>query len=389
LREGYVANKVEHAGAVAVLDDDVSEDGAPFLVMELLRGRTLRARLEEEGPLPVAEALRLAEEALDVLAAAHDHGIVHRDIKPDNLFETEEGSVKVLDFGIARLREQALAPTQTQSGTTVGTIGYMAPEQARGRVNEVDARSDVWAMGATLFALVSGRPVHEADTMNEALLLAMTQPVAPVATLLPALGVDVAVILDKALHFDKSGRFADGRDMLRAVRGARACLGSSASILAPAVEPSNRTAEVESASRSIAPKVAGAVLLALALTAAAFAGHGWRAGGAATIPTVEAQPAALATTPSPPAAEVAPAGSAAQTAQPPSGAPSPRSPSSAPLGIASASTPPEVGSHVPSSRPRTVLKAQPSAAPPADPSPPAVPPSATPTSERDPLGPRR
>src|SRR5262249_14176759 len=119
LREGYLANKVEHPGAVHVLDEDVAEDGSAFLVMELLEGKSLD-KIVEERPLPIGEALRVTRLALEVLAAAHERGIVHRDIKPENVFITSTGDVKILDFGIARLREH-----QTHGGAGGGTLGGM------------------------------------------------------------------------------------------------------------------------------------------------------------------------------------------------------------------------------------------------------------------------
>jgi eukaryotic-like serine/threonine-protein kinase len=224
LQEGYVANKVGHPGAVAVLDDDVAPDGVPFLVMELLRGKTLASKLEEAGPFPIDAALGIADAVLDVLAAAHDNGIVHRDIKPDNLFMTDAGETKVLDFGIARLREGVGPHGQTRSGMTLGTIGYMSPEQARGLTADVDARSDLWSVGATLFTLATGRCLHKAATPNEALLLAMTERVAPIRILAPDLPEPVCAILDRALAFEKSARFIDARSMQDAVRQARPAL---------------------------------------------------------------------------------------------------------------------------------------------------------------------
>src|SRR6185369_8257261 len=107
-REGYVANRVGHRGAVAVDDDDTADDGAAFLVMELLQGETLDARMRRKGGrLAADEVLALADQILDTLAAAHEQGIVHRDLKPENLFITRDGVVKMLDFGIARLREMS------------------------------------------------------------------------------------------------------------------------------------------------------------------------------------------------------------------------------------------------------------------------------------------
>ena len=181
LREGYAANTVDHPGAVAVFDDDVTADGSAFLVMELLVGETLDARADRKGgTLPLAEVLPLADQLLDVLAAAHEKGLLHRDIKPDNLFLTASGQLKVLDFGIARLRELSSTDDKaTGIGSFMGTPAFMSPEQARGRWDDVDLRSDVWAVGATIFNLLSGRSVHETDSVGEQLVMAATLPAPP------------------------------------------------------------------------------------------------------------------------------------------------------------------------------------------------------------------
>src|SRR5580658_675100 len=171
LREGYVANKVDHRGAVRVLDDDTAEDGTVFLVMELLEGETLDARFERSGRrLGAREVCEFAHQLLDVLAAAHSKGVVHRDIKPENLFLTSEGVVKVLDFGIARLREAGGAHAATQTGRMIGTPAFMPPEQALGRSKEIDGQTDLWAVGATMFTLVSRHHRWaDAGTMQTAL----------------------------------------------------------------------------------------------------------------------------------------------------------------------------------------------------------------------------
>jgi len=175
LREGRVANKVEHPGAVEVIDDEVDDDGTVFLVMELLDGETLAHRFERKArSLVIEEVLLVADQVLDVLTAAHEKHIVHRDIKPDNIFLTRTGGVKLLDFGIARLRELSTESSATRSGSTMNTPAYMAPEQARAHWDEVDARTDLWAVGATMFKLLTGRVVHVAETVNEQLLAAMT-----------------------------------------------------------------------------------------------------------------------------------------------------------------------------------------------------------------------
>lgn len=218
LREGYIANTVGHPGALNVNDDDVDESGAPYLVMDLLEGAPLEERCVA-GIVPTDEALSLTHQLLSVLAAAHDQGILHRDIKPANLFITAEGELKVLDFGIARLqRGNDKGPTQT--GDVMGTPSYMSPEQARGRWEEVDPRSDLWAVGAVMFVMLTGEQVHEADTATEALVKAVTVPAPSITTRVWDLPKDVEALVDKALAFDKEERFADARDMQRAVEAA-------------------------------------------------------------------------------------------------------------------------------------------------------------------------
>ena len=219
LREGYVGNAVTHPGTVRVLDDDLTEDGAPFLVMELLEGESFGARLDRDGPFPQHEVAQLGYQLLDVLAAAHAAHIVHRDLKPDNVFLTLEGRVKVLDFGIARLRAAAHeSSASTQVGSLLGTPAFMAPEQALGRWKEVDERTDIWAVGATLFTLLTGRFVHEAEAVQEQLVLAATSKAPSVSTYRPDTPPWLASIVDKALSFGPGARYPDARSMQLALR---------------------------------------------------------------------------------------------------------------------------------------------------------------------------
>ena len=229
LREGYAANRVKHPGAVSVDDDDVTDDGAAFLVMELLQGETLDARWEREDcRLPLRDVLLAMDQLLDIIAAAHDNGIVHRDLKPENIFVTHEGVVKVLDFGIARLRESVGATSATKTGMIMGTPSFMAPEQARGRWDEVDGQTDVWAIGATMFTLLSGKYVHEAGTVNEALAMAITAPARSISSIEPSLPPRVAHVIDRALAYEKGAR----------TQGARAMQAEVREILAAMAEPS-------------------------------------------------------------------------------------------------------------------------------------------------------
>ena len=214
LKEGYVANEIGHPDTVEIHDDDFTDDGLPFLVMELLDGESLTERLEAPPHrLDEREAVRIAVDLLDVLEAAHLRGIVHRDVKPDNVFVLTTGKVKLLDFGIARLRTMTAAGATTASGALLGTPSFMAPEQARGRIDEIDARSDVFGVGATLFAALSGQAVRDADTVNEILLHAMTQPARPLAEVAPEISSGLAAIVDRALAFSREGRWASAAAM--------------------------------------------------------------------------------------------------------------------------------------------------------------------------------
>jgi serine/threonine protein kinase len=211
LTEGYAANKVGHPGVVQILDDGKEPDGTLFLVMELLEGHSLSQRFEKHGKLAPDEVAGVAVGMLDVLAVAHDAGIVHRDIKPSNVFVTEEGAVKVLDFGAARFREAD--DFVTRSGTTLGTPAFMAPELAAGRIEDIDGRTDVWSVGATMFQLLTGRTVHAARSANEAIVTAATRPVPAIASMGPDLSPELAAAIDRALAFDKSERWPNARAM--------------------------------------------------------------------------------------------------------------------------------------------------------------------------------
>jgi serine/threonine protein kinase len=220
LEEGYVANKVGHPGAVNVLDDDVFEDGTPFLVMELLEGESLEGRLRKRTVLAPNATIFIAEHVLDVLARAHDAGIVHRDIKPGNIFLTRDGGVKVLDFGLARVRERAFKGSLTRTGMVVGTASYMPPEQARGKRDLIDPRTDIWAVGATMFKTMTGRYVHEGDSVNERLIAAMSQKARSIGVLMPGLALPIVDAVDRALAFQKSDRYRDAAAMQSALRKA-------------------------------------------------------------------------------------------------------------------------------------------------------------------------
>ena len=173
-QEALATAALNHPNILAVFDIGVGE-GSPYAVSELLEGETLRERLRS-GSIPVRKALDYALQITRGLAAAHEKGIVHRDLKPENLFVTKDGRLKILDFGLAKLtqadsNEHTSLPTathHTEAGVVLGTAGYMSPEQVRGVA--VDARSDIFAFGAILYEMLSGkRAFHgetSADTMS-------------------------------------------------------------------------------------------------------------------------------------------------------------------------------------------------------------------------------
>jgi serine/threonine-protein kinase len=227
LREGYAANRVEHRGAVQVLDDDVvkggPDDGAAYLVMELLEGESLEDRAAHAPPISEQEYLTIANGVLQVLEAAHEHGVVHRDLKPDNIFlarDPEDGRlrVKVLDFGLARLTE---SQSTTQFGLALGTPSYMSPEQAAGRSEEIDGRTDLFALAATGFRLLTLRRIHEEENVVRLVGKMANEPAPKVRSVLPTVSERVAAIIDRALEFRREDRYANAAAMRADVQAAR------------------------------------------------------------------------------------------------------------------------------------------------------------------------
>jgi len=221
LREGYVANKIGHPGAVAILDDDTAEDGSPYLVMELLDGESLSTWLSRVGGrLPPTEVLAVAGQLLEVLEVAHTNGIVHRDIKPANVFVTRGGHAKLLDFGLARIRDGAISLIPTAQGVVMGTAGYMSPEQARGIPDHIDARADIFSVGAVMYRALSGRRLHEKPNTLDMTLAAMKDPAPSLASVMPDAGPLLIAAVDKALAFDRAARWQGARAMFEALRDA-------------------------------------------------------------------------------------------------------------------------------------------------------------------------
>ncbi len=219
-REAQATAEVKHPHIVEVMDFHDGPDEPPFLVMELLQGQTLKSLLKKEGPLPVARAATIARQVASALAAAHEAGVIHRDIKPDNIFLVDTGTadiqVKVLDFGVARLmHEDDATALGTESGAWVGTPSYMAPEQVRCR--PVDGRADIYSLGACLYQMMTGRrPIDVADNVAllSAILVQVPTPLSGVRSEVPE---GFSLVVERTLMKDPAERFENARALAQAL----------------------------------------------------------------------------------------------------------------------------------------------------------------------------
>ncbi len=215
-REARAAGAVNHPGVCALFDVG-THAGSPFVVMELLEGQSMRERLRS-GPLTVRTSAGYIAQAADALAAVHEKGVVHRDLKPDNLFVTKDGRVKVLDFGLAKLTgpdQVTSADTQTapvtEIGAVLGTVGYLSPEQVNGQ--PADSRSDVFALGAILYELVTGARAFHGATAIETLHAILHDEPAPLSTVRPEAPAPLARILRHCLAKDPERRLQTSKDL--------------------------------------------------------------------------------------------------------------------------------------------------------------------------------
>jgi serine/threonine-protein kinase len=200
-REARAVAQLSHPGIVAVIDRGEA-DGSQFIVFEYVDGQTLKDLVEERGPLPVHDAVRLAIDVARGLAFAHANGLVHRDVKPQNVLLNGDGRPKVTDFGIARSLDVAGV---TQTGTVMGTSHYMAPEQASGR--RVDAQSDVYSLGAVLYELLTGEVPFDADSFVAVAMRHVHEPAPSVLERRPDCPLRLAAAVDRALAKDPADRF--------------------------------------------------------------------------------------------------------------------------------------------------------------------------------------
>ncbi|WP_437316365.1 protein kinase domain-containing protein [Sorangium sp. So ce385] len=229
LREGFIGNSLGGAdavpGVVRVLGSGESPEGLAYLTMEVLQGETLFDRMARTGTMPPGEVLALADQVLETLAIAHARGVVHRDLKPENIHLGIDGRVRMLDFGIARVVDGLTGlpeKTATKTGMIMGTATYMAPEQATGLIHDIDGRTDLFGLGATMFRLLSGRQVHGEVTEAMEVIAAATEQAPPLASVAPGISPAVAAVVDRSLAFIKFHRYPNAETMRADVRAVRA-----------------------------------------------------------------------------------------------------------------------------------------------------------------------
>ncbi len=221
-REAMAVAALSHPNILALYDAGV-EHGVSYAVAELLDGETLRTRLER-GALPWRKAVEIATALAEGLAAAHSSGIIHRDLKPENIFLTSAGRVKILDFGLARLKTTAARasdsaiPTRTSEYAVMGTAGYMSPEQIRGK--PADAPSDIFALGCVLYEMIAGRRAFARPTAPEILSAILNEEPPTLADSGKELPADLQAIIDHCLEKDPGQRFQSARDLAFALRAA-------------------------------------------------------------------------------------------------------------------------------------------------------------------------
>ncbi len=208
-REAEIAGRLGHPNIIEVVDFKRTDDGTPFMVMECLEGEDLAERIAGQGPFGLQAAMPLIGDTVDALDAAHAAGVVHRDLKPQNIFLARRGRqvdvIKLLDFGISKIK--ASGTIQTKTNAVMGTPYYMSPEQAQGQVKDIDARTDIFAMGAIVYEMLTGRIAFYAPTAPSAMFKVCFEQPSPIRELLPMLPDGFDRVLDKALHKERDERY--------------------------------------------------------------------------------------------------------------------------------------------------------------------------------------
>jgi len=229
-REIHFVSRFSHPNILAV-DDSGQTNGQLWYVMPLVRGETLRARLDREKQLPLADAVKITCEVAEALHYAHEQGIIHRDIKPENIL-LEDGHAIVADFGIALAVQSAGGGRLTQTGLSLGTPQYMSPEQAMGE-RTIDARSDIYALGAVVYEMLTGDPPFTGSTVQAIVAKVMTERPTPPRTVRDTVPAHVESAVLKALAKLPADRFGSARDLAAVLTGVQSVEIQSPNAAAP------------------------------------------------------------------------------------------------------------------------------------------------------------
>src|SRR6266496_2412125 len=237
-QEAHAVAGLNHPNIVTVYEIG-TDDSVQYIASELIEGETLRERLAR-GSMELSEAVDIAIQVAGALAAAHSAGVVHRDVKPENIMLRPDGYVKVLDFGIAKLAEQevpatmaeeeALLLVETNLGSILGTVRYMSPEQARGA--PVDKRTDIWSLGAVLYEMAAGHAPFTGETPREVMTAILATEPPPLHSYTAQIPSELQPIVGKALRKDPEERYQNANELLAALKGLRRKLEFAAEIMA-------------------------------------------------------------------------------------------------------------------------------------------------------------
>ncbi len=236
IREAQAASALDHPNICTIYEINETEDGQMFIAMAFYKGETLKIKIAR-GPLPVEEAVDIAIQTSRGLAKAHEEGIVHRDIKPANIMVTDEGVVKILDFGLAKIAASML----TKEGTTLGTVAYMSPEQARGET--VDHRTDIWSLGAVMYELLTGQRSSRGEYEQAVMYSIMNVDPEPITNLQSDVPAELELVVFKSLKKEPAERYQHIKDILQelnAIRGTEAPSSSAQQKMPPQKAPSKR-----------------------------------------------------------------------------------------------------------------------------------------------------
>ena len=270
-REARAVAQLSHPNIVTVIDRG-EQDGRQFIVFEYVDGENLKSLIEREGPLPEREAIELALQIARALGFAHEHGLIHRDVKPQNVLLNGDSGAKVTDFGIARSLDVQGGLTQT--GTVMGTSDYIAPEQARGR--QVDAQSDVYSLGAVLYELLTGEVPFPGDNFVAVAMRHINEPPPSVRERRPELSPRLDAAVRRAMAKDPRERFGSMAELcteLAACLGPETAMSAAETMVVPGRRPPDRRRRAARPPReglSVWPLIlllAGLALLALILAA--------------------------------------------------------------------------------------------------------------------------